>query len=557
MTPNFSFSFSPETNIFSVLVNNQNLVELNFNILSNNLNTRLCGNRPDTTDQEPNLNEFICLIIDHLTAQKPNLKNFPHYLKKSSDFRSALNFFLYDQIVFHFHKKLKTALDFRSTEFNNSLKKYWLDSIFPTNSNSNKIEIDNSIHLAKMYHHLIHSDFMNLIIKYEYINSLEYNQKYNQFVLSSNNELWSTRIESLKHKQQRQFSRFIFKLYEEYVNQKPAKENLNEYMEEADFDDFEDMNSSSLTKVKVLDENKMSKRSSRLFKDTSFNRIEESYTIQLGAQLKSTHNLRLVRCDILEYCGNRFKINNEVNVENLTDFIEPHSMLTAMSLYSSNKLNVLVLLVDTILDNKSDLNVETKSLESNDLSQAFRQICHKNGYDFHFKSIDEQINLVMKCVNSVKKVEGQNFAKLNLGDFYVTKHSNLSQTHVVFHLAAFDRDSEANSLKQSDLSSRHPVILGLRNILKSCIQNNVQTITIPLLLTHQMTEEMTISWVMKRAELVLKCMKGFMIEFVQWGSLESRNIQFVVPLGLIDETFNSLSSLIKTVFRESRTYLLD
>lgn len=27
--------------------------------------------------------------------------------------------------------------------------------------------------------------------------------------------------------------------------------------------------------------------------------------------------------------------------------------------------------------------------------------------------------------------------------------------------------------------------------------------------------------------------------------------------GLIDETFNSLSSLIKTVFRESRTYLLD
>ena len=38
---------------------------------------------------------------------------------------------------------------------------------------------------------------------------------------------------------------------------------------------------------------------------------------------------------------------------------------------------------------------------------------------------------------------------------------------------------------------------------------------------------------MKRAELVLKCVKGFMIEFVQWGPQESRNIQFVVPSVLI------------------------
>jgi len=34
---------------------------------------------------------------------------------------------------------------------------------------------------------------------------------------------------------------------------------------------------------------------------------------------------------------------------------------------------------------------------------------------------------------------------------------------------------------------------------------------------------------MKRAELVLKCIKGFMIEFVQWGAQESRTLQFVVP----------------------------
>jgi hypothetical protein len=31
-------------------------------------------------------------------------------------------------------------------------------------------------------------------------------------------------------------------------------------------------------------------------------RLETSYTVQLGAQLKSMYNLRLIRCDMLDYC---------------------------------------------------------------------------------------------------------------------------------------------------------------------------------------------------------------------------------------------------------------
>lgn len=164
-----------------------------------------------------------------------------------------------------------------------------------------------------------------------------------------------------------------------------------------------------------------------------------------------------------------------------------------------------------------------------------------------------------------KKNNSEELSDLNIGDFYITKHSNLSQVHVIFHLVSnehkgFEGPSAPTSpatpnknLKQSDLSSRHLVILGLRNILKLCIANNINTLTLPLLLTHEMNEEMTISWVMKRAELVLKCLKGFMIEFVQWGAQDSRTIQFVVPQGLMDETFHSLSNLIPTIFRESRT----
>lgn len=40
---------------------------------------------------------------------------------------------------------------------------------------------------------------------------------------------------------------------------------------------------------------------------------------------------------------------------------------------------------------------------------------------------------------------------------------------------------------------------------------------------------MTIPWCLKRAELVLKCVKGFMMELATWSGQESRTIQFLVP----------------------------
>lgn len=71
-----------------------------------------------------------------------------------------------------------------------------------------------------------------------------------------------------------------------------------------------------------------------------------------------------------------------------------------------------------------------------------------------------------------------------MGDFYITRHSNLSEVHVVYHLVVND-----NALRSSsEITSRHPSIFGLRNILKSCCKHDVTTLTLPLLLTHDMTE---------------------------------------------------------------------
>ena len=74
--------------------------------------------------------------------------------------------------------------------------------------------------------------------------------------------------------------------------------------------------------------------------------------------------------------------------------------------------------------------------------------------------------------------------KLYTGDFYITRHSNLSEVHAVFHLVSDD------SIR-GDISSRHPVILSLRNIIKLCFRYDIMTLTIPLLLSHHMTEVST------------------------------------------------------------------
>jgi len=70
------------------------------------------------------------------------------------------------------------------------------------------------------------------------------------------------------------------------------------------------------------------------------------------------------------------------------------------------------------------------------------------------------------------------------GDFYVTRHSNLSEVHVVFHLVSDD----SVSVTSSELTSRHPIISACRNVLKLCFRYDIRHITLPLLLVHEMNE---------------------------------------------------------------------
>ncbi|CAG7716810.1 unnamed protein product, partial [Allacma fusca] len=64
----------------------------------------------------------------------------------------------------------------------------------------------------------------------------------------------------------------------------------------------------------------------------------------------------------------------------------------------------------------------------------------------------------------------------------------------IFHLVV-----DLDALNKIEINSRHPVILGLRNILKTACLNDITTITIPALLVHEMAEVMTVSWCNRRA----------------------------------------------------------
>ncbi|XP_009422894.1 ferry endosomal RAB5 effector complex subunit 3 isoform X2 [Gorilla gorilla gorilla] len=237
-------------------------------------------------------------------------------------------------------------------------------------------------------------------------------------------------------------------------------------------------------------------------------KLEESFTIHLGAQLKTMHNLRLLRADMLDFCKHK---------RNHRSGVKLHRLQTALSLYSTS-LCGLVLLVDNRINSYSGIKRDSGN--------------QNGGNDDKTKNAE------------------RNYLNVLPGEFYITRHSNLSEIHVAFHLCVDDH------VKSGNITARDPAIMGLRNILKVCCTHDITTISIPLLLVHDMSEEMTIPWCLRRAELVFKCVKGFMMEMASWDGGISRTVQFLVPQSISEEMFYQLSNMLPQIFRVSSTLTL-
>uniref|UniRef100_A0A8C8IEF7 CL004 protein n=1 Tax=Oncorhynchus tshawytscha TaxID=74940 RepID=A0A8C8IEF7_ONCTS len=340
---------------------------------------------------------------------------------------------------------------------------------------------------------------------------------------------WANELKQVTHIQKQEYQEWVIKLHQDMQN--PNNSTINEEIK---------MQQSQLTEE--------SEPRVRLYEEQR--QLEESFTIHLGAQLKTMHNLRLVRADILDFCKHRRHGSRGTKLRRLQ---------TALSLYSSS-LCGLVLLVDNRVNSYSGIKRDFATVS-------------KECTDFHFPRLEEQLQVVQQvmlyarsqtskhkdqpevprngssCEDKNQNVE-KNSSNILPGEFYISRHSNLSEVHIVFHLCVDD------NVRSGNITAREPAIMGLRNILKVCCTHDVTNITIPLLLVHDMSEEMTIPWCLRRAELVFKCVKGFMMEMASWDGGISRTVQFLVPQSISEEMFYQLSNMLPQIFRVSSTLTL-
>ncbi|XP_074125328.1 ferry endosomal RAB5 effector complex subunit 3 isoform X1 [Sminthopsis crassicaudata] len=359
------------------------------------------------------------------------------------------------------------------------------------------------------------------------VNSLAAQHFESQQVLENK---WASELKQSTAIQKQEYQEWVIKLHQDLKN--PNNKSISEEI-----------------KVQPSQFRESVEANGRIYEDQR--KLEESFTIHLGAQLKTMHNLRLLRADMLDFCKHK---------RNHRSGVKLHRLQTALSLYSAS-LCGLVLLVDNRINSYSGIK------------RDFATVCQECT-DFHFPRIEEQLEIVQQVVlyartqrrsklkepndsgnrnggndDKTKNIE-RNYSNILPGEFYITRHSNLSEIHVAFHLCVDD------NVRSGNITARDPAIMGLRNILKVCCTHDITTISIPLLLVHDMSEEMTIPWCLRRAELVFKCVKGFMMEMASWDGGISRTVQFLVPQSISEEMFYQLSNMLPQIFRVSSTLTL-
>ena len=277
----------------------------------------------------------------------------------------------------------------------------------------------------------------------------------------------------------------------------------------------------------------------------SYPKMEESFSICIGSQLKITHSIRLFVDNVWNLCAGHPRA--------------PERLQTALSLYT-NSLSGLILLVDNRLNLYSG---NTHKLSK--ICEVFPE--------FHFNPFDQQLNTIrQKLLNPdvvkrrtptnyliddtipdsvVKEDDSSGDLILPTGTCYLTRHSNLKQVHCVIHLASTVHEV------QGEVSSRDPLLIGLKSALKLASENNMDNLIIPLFLTSNLEPNMDHAWCMKRCEVVFKCVKGFMIEVGSTGVTTSKTFHFILPKNTTQKTFQAISSMLPSIFRVPCPMVLD
>uniref|UniRef100_A0A8B9EY78 Chromosome 12 open reading frame 4 n=1 Tax=Amazona collaria TaxID=241587 RepID=A0A8B9EY78_9PSIT len=484
--------------------------------------------------------------ISHLHGRLMLLHNLPCFIE--NDLKQSLNKFVEEETIKDYDREAEMALEaVKSGKVDiNQLADTWAKAYKETTLEYAKPEETSwDEDFADVYHDLIHSPASEMLL----------NLEHNYFVSIS--ELISERdveLKKLRERQGAEMDKVMHELGKSLTDQDVNSLAAQHFESQQDLEnkwtnelkqstaiqkqeyqewviklhqDLKNPNNSTISDEINIQPSQLRESvegNGRIYEEQRL--LEESFTIHLGAQLKTMHNLRLLRADVLDFCKHK---------RNHRSGVKLHRLQTAMSLYSTS-LCGLVLLVDNRISSYSGIK------------RDFATVCQECT-DFHFPGIQEQLEIVQKVVLKAR-AQRSSKSKRHHGEFYITRHSNLSEIHIAFHLCVDD------NVRSGNVTARDPAIMGLRNILKVCCTHDITTISIPLLLVHDMSEEMTIPWCLKRAELVFKCVKGFMMEMASWDGGISRTVQFLVPQTISEEMFYQLSNMLPQIFRVSSTLTL-
>ncbi|KAF7255649.1 hypothetical protein EG68_07453 [Paragonimus skrjabini miyazakii] len=370
---------------------------------------------------------------------------------------------------------------------------------------------------------------------------------------------WNSCISELKRIQRRSLRNFVMTLDEQCSLVGESKKSKSKSSGSARSDQFDlgKVSSSSIP----------SRLATRSSGPSTIRPWSESFTVQLGRQLRTTCNFRLIRADPMDLLIN-LGSNNSVNsatapadgfhfaIDSLAERLS-----NALDIYSV-ELNGLVVLVDRRVNSFRGIK------------RCLAETCERST-EFHFPELSCQLTAIQDTVNrlgsrdsfctpqsknSAVRTNSVNGEKSEPqepihGDVYITKHSNLAGgigglagggggISVLFHLV-YD---ESTDREEDRIRSGSRLHCSLSAILRTCFDYDITTLSLPLLLVPALREYMDVSWRVRRAESSLKLLKGVLMELNTWRGPVVRSIQFLAPSELSDKELESFSHVISSSF---------
>lgn len=316
--------------------------------------------------------------ISDLHGRLMLLHNLPYFVE--SDLKKSLYQFIDEETKNNYDKEAETALEkLKSSDRNTEqLVNAWAKAYHETTLEYARPEEPSwDEDFADVYHDLIHSPASETLL----------NLEHNYFVRVS--ELISERDMELKKLQERQsvemdkvMQELGKTLTDQDVNSVAAqhfdsqqvlenkwaselkqlmtiqKQEYQEWVIKL-HQDMQNPNNNTVSEEIKVKQSQSTVTSERVFEERSL--LEESFTIHLGAQLKTMHNLRLVRADVLDFCKHKRNQQSGVKLQRLQ---------TALSLYSTS-LCGLVLLVDNRINSYSGIKRDLQRFAMSALISIF------------------------------------------------------------------------------------------------------------------------------------------------------------------------------------------